>query len=94
MNDTYGDVSVALDSHVATVEIHRPPHNFFDARLIGDIANALVQSGDIVGLVVDGHDDRDEGQISHDPSRHRESTEPCGRPRRQLISAASILWPR
>jgi len=25
----YGDVSVALDAHVALVEIHRPPHNFF-----------------------------------------------------------------
>src|SRR5580704_18715812 len=36
----YGDVSVALDGHVATLEIHRPPHNFFDFNLIHDLADA------------------------------------------------------
>ncbi len=35
------DVSVSLDaSHVATVEIHRPPANFFDAALIRELADA------------------------------------------------------
>jgi 2-(1,2-epoxy-1,2-dihydrophenyl)acetyl-CoA isomerase len=35
------DVTVSLDSaHVATVEIHRPPNNFFDATLIRDLADA------------------------------------------------------
>jgi enoyl-CoA hydratase/carnithine racemase len=37
----YGDVSVALKDYVATVEIHRPPHNFFDVQLIRDLANAF-----------------------------------------------------
>jgi len=37
----YGDVSVALDEHVALVEIHRPPHNFFDRQLIKDLADAF-----------------------------------------------------
>lgn len=37
----YGDVSVALDGHVATLEIHRPPHNFFDFTLIHDLADAF-----------------------------------------------------
>jgi len=37
----YGDVSVALDGNVATLEIHRPPHNFFDFVLIRDLANAF-----------------------------------------------------
>src|ERR1700730_3518040 len=37
----YGDVSVALDGNVATLEIHRPPHNFFDFILIRDLANAF-----------------------------------------------------
>jgi len=37
----YGDVSVAIDEHVAQVEIHRPPHNFFDVQLIRDLANAF-----------------------------------------------------
>src|ERR1700720_189861 len=37
----YGDVSVTLDGNVATLEIHRPPHNFFDFVLIRDLANAF-----------------------------------------------------
>jgi enoyl-CoA hydratase/carnithine racemase len=37
----YGDVSVRLDGHVALVEIHRPPHNYFDAKLIEDLADAF-----------------------------------------------------
>src|SRR5580700_1168845 len=41
MEPKYGDVSVTLDSHVATLEIHRPPHNFFDFILIRDLANAF-----------------------------------------------------
>jgi enoyl-CoA hydratase/carnithine racemase len=36
-----GDVSVNLDGHVATVEIHRPPHNYFDHPLIRDLAEAF-----------------------------------------------------
>ncbi len=38
MTKTYGDVSLSLDDHVALVEINRPPHNFFDETLIGDLA--------------------------------------------------------
>ena len=37
----YGDVSVSMDGHVALVEIHRPPHNFFDAALIASLAGAF-----------------------------------------------------
>jgi enoyl-CoA hydratase/carnithine racemase len=37
----YGDVSVTVDGNVATLEIHRPPHNFFDFNLIRDLANAF-----------------------------------------------------
>ena len=37
----YGDASVALDGHVATVEINRPPHNFFDHDLIRNLADAF-----------------------------------------------------
>lgn len=37
----FGDVSVDLgDDFVAEVEIHRPPNNFFDARLIRNLADA------------------------------------------------------
>jgi enoyl-CoA hydratase/carnithine racemase len=38
---THGDVAVELDGHVALVEIHRPPHNFFDDQLIRDLASAF-----------------------------------------------------
>ncbi len=34
------DVTVEIDGHIATVEIHRPPHNFFDVALIRALATA------------------------------------------------------
>ncbi|MFY9570555.1 MAG: enoyl-CoA hydratase/isomerase family protein [Blastocatellia bacterium] len=37
----HGDVSVHLEDHIALVEIHRPPHNYFDAQLIQDLADAF-----------------------------------------------------
>lgn len=38
----FGDVSVAVDcDHVATLEICRPPNNFFDLHLIDSLASAL-----------------------------------------------------
>ena len=33
------DLTVEIDNHVATVEIHRPPNNFFDYDLIHGLAN-------------------------------------------------------
>jgi enoyl-CoA hydratase/carnithine racemase len=35
------DIAVARDGLVATIEIRRPPHNFFDVALINQIADAL-----------------------------------------------------
>jgi len=35
-------VSVDLTDHVATVEIHRPPHNWFDVAVIGELADAIL----------------------------------------------------
>jgi enoyl-CoA hydratase/carnithine racemase len=40
---TYTDIGVELSGHVATVEIRRPPHNFFDVALIGQIGAAFEQ---------------------------------------------------
>lgn len=35
------DITVSVDgTHVATVEVHRPPNNFFDAAMIRDLADA------------------------------------------------------
>ena len=36
----FGDVSLELENYIATAEIHRPPHNFFDAELISSLADA------------------------------------------------------
>jgi 2-(1,2-epoxy-1,2-dihydrophenyl)acetyl-CoA isomerase len=39
---TYGDVEVKIsDGHVATVEVQRPPNNYFDTDLIASLADAL-----------------------------------------------------
>jgi enoyl-CoA hydratase/carnithine racemase len=42
MTDTFGDVAVEIDrdSFVATVELRRPPNNFFDVELIRSLADA------------------------------------------------------
>lgn len=41
-HQTFGDVGVDRGGDfVATVEIHRPPHNYFDAELIRDLAVAF-----------------------------------------------------
>jgi len=37
----YKDIGVELSGFVATIEIQRPPHNFFDIVLINSIADAL-----------------------------------------------------
>jgi len=37
----YKDIGVELTGHVGTIEIQRPPHNFFDVVLINSIADAL-----------------------------------------------------
>src|SRR5258708_37699260 len=41
VNSRFGDVSVSVNDYVALVEIHRPPHNFFDDQLIRDLADAF-----------------------------------------------------
>lgn len=38
---TFGDISSTVHASVAQVEIHRPPHNFFDERLIQNLADAF-----------------------------------------------------
>ena len=38
---TYKDIGVEKVGHVGTIEIRRPPLNFFDISLINQIADAL-----------------------------------------------------
>jgi len=40
------DVTVALEEHLATVEMHRPPNNFFDPPLIEALADAVATLDD------------------------------------------------
>ena len=37
----YGDIEVQHDGYVATLEIQRPPNNFFDVELINDLGDAF-----------------------------------------------------
>ena len=37
----YSDIAVSHDGHIATVEIQRPPNNFFDVELITDLARTF-----------------------------------------------------
>ena len=49
------DIGVETDAHVATIEIRRPPHNFFDVALIQEIAaalEALAENGDVRAIVL------------------------------------------
>ncbi len=52
---SYPDVSVEIDGHIATVEIQRPPHNFFDVALIralGDAYHALDAEPEVRAIVL------------------------------------------
>ena len=43
MTDTpsYREIGVSRDGYVATVEMRRPPHNFFDSALVAEIGDAF-----------------------------------------------------
>jgi 2-(1,2-epoxy-1,2-dihydrophenyl)acetyl-CoA isomerase len=50
---TFRDVTVQLDdSHVAEVELHRPPANYFDAGLLGAVVDAVAWAEDHGGRAV------------------------------------------
>jgi enoyl-CoA hydratase/carnithine racemase len=39
--EQFGDIRIQRLGHVCVLEINRPPYNFFDEALIGDLADAL-----------------------------------------------------
>jgi enoyl-CoA hydratase/carnithine racemase len=48
--ETYSDLNITLhDDYVATVEINRPPHNYFDRSLIGQLAGSFGELDDHEG---------------------------------------------
>ena len=54
-NDAVNDISVSVDAHVATVEIHRPPNNFFDfwlMRALADVYESLDEDPQCRALVL------------------------------------------
>jgi enoyl-CoA hydratase/carnithine racemase len=40
------DVTTTINEHVATVEIHRPPHNWFDVEVLRGLADAVLALDD------------------------------------------------
>jgi len=44
------DVGVSIEGHVATVEIRRPPNNFLDVDLIGNLASVLEELDDVTNV--------------------------------------------
>jgi 2-(1,2-epoxy-1,2-dihydrophenyl)acetyl-CoA isomerase len=38
---TTGDVTIEIEGHLANIEFHRPPNNFFDVELITQLADAF-----------------------------------------------------
>ena len=46
----YDDIEVTVDNFVATVEIQRPPYNYFDYALIQQIADAFEAFDDDTGV--------------------------------------------
>lgn len=46
MGTTSSDVSVEVRDHIAIVTMHRPPANFFDVELVGELAAAFEELGD------------------------------------------------
>ena len=50
---TFGDVTAVLDhGHVAEVELHRPPANFFDADLLNGVVEAVTWAADHGGRAI------------------------------------------
>jgi Enoyl-CoA hydratase/carnithine racemase len=43
---TFGDVSLTRDRHLGFVELHRPPHNYFDAALLQQLGSAFAACDD------------------------------------------------
>jgi enoyl-CoA hydratase/carnithine racemase len=101
MKESYGDVGIALDEgFVATAEIQRPPHNYFDLALIDDLCAAFEALDDHPGcraivLCSEGKSFCAGAQLGGDrpsgPSRASAEAE-SGAPPRHLYDAAVRLF--
>jgi 2-(1,2-epoxy-1,2-dihydrophenyl)acetyl-CoA isomerase len=93
---TFGDVSVDLDDdHVATLEIHRPPHNFFDLALISSLSEALEKldaDGDCWAAVLCSEGKNFCAGANFGGDANETATRDAGRPVRHLYDEAARLF--
>jgi enoyl-CoA hydratase/carnithine racemase len=98
---TFGDVGVEIDDEfVATVEIHRPPHNYFDLQLVEDIASAFEAldaepSCRVIVLCSEGKNFCAGAQLGGGPRSPKQAAAPSPRsdePPRHLYDAAVRLF--
>ncbi len=53
MTERFGDVTLTIgDAHVAEVELHRPPANYFDAGILGSLVEAVSRAAELEGRAV------------------------------------------
>ena len=93
---TFGDVAVDLDDdHVATVEIRRPPHNFFDLKLIDSLCEALEAldaDGDCRAAVLCSEGKNFCAGANFGGDSNETATRDAGRPTRHLYDEAARLF--
>ena len=94
--ERFGEVSVEVgDDHVALVEIHRPPHNFFSLAMLGDLADAVEavdadRDGRCILLATEGRNFCAGASLEKD--RPRLTTAQAERPDRHLYDEAVRLF--
>jgi enoyl-CoA hydratase/carnithine racemase len=86
MSEAFTDITVDIKDFVATIEIHRPPYNFFDMSLIQQIATACEQADtndDIRAIMLCAEGKAFcAGANFGDSSRDKADGETVGRPKR------------
>ena len=93
----FGDIEVGRDGHVATLEIQRPPNNFFDVALIndmGDAFDALDEDIDVRALVLcsDGKHFCAGNNFADSARDSTQGARPAGPGRNPLYEAAVRLF--
>ncbi|WP_454721098.1 MULTISPECIES: enoyl-CoA hydratase/isomerase family protein [Cupriavidus] len=96
------EIRLSRDQHVAQIEISRPPHNFVDAGLMGQLAETLLQLDDDdtcravvlssgVGAFCAGADfsGAEQGSVSRDPSAFYVQAMKLYRSRKPLVAAVA-----
>ncbi|WP_020205972.1 enoyl-CoA hydratase/isomerase family protein [Cupriavidus sp. WS] len=96
------EIRLSRDQHVAQIEISRPPHNFVDAGLMGQLAETLLRLDDDdtcravvlssgVGAFCAGADfsGAEQGAVSRDPSAFYAQAMKLYRSRKPIVAAVA-----